>query len=208
MSHTHNSSQQTTAGSPWLTTRFKPLVGGLIVVDILLIVLAVVFAVNTFAGGPSQDPPAVATTEPQEDQDNPDEKDEDSTESDEPAEIDVEASGAKSFASPSGNISCTVSALGVECGIGTLENAPEPNVAGCEGYIGYVAQLNGTGVIRPCVPEEALPGAADSSAKFLEYGEKYGVNNFTCVSERTGMKCTDANTGRGFNIARAGITEF
>ena len=115
--------------------------------------------------------------------------------------------GTETVASPSGNITCEVSPSGAECGIASLASEPAP-VAGCDGAEGYVVTLTSEGVSVPCVSAEDRPAKADATIGILDYGQAVTVNNFTCDSTEAGMKCTDTSTGKGFTLARAGITEF
>lgn len=115
--------------------------------------------------------------------------------------------GTETVASPSGNITCEVSPSGAECGIAALAAEPAP-VGGCDGAQGYVVTLTSEGVSVPCVSSGDLPTKADATIDILDYGQTVTVNNFTCDSTEAGMKCTDTSTGKGFTLARAGITEF
>lgn len=204
MSRTQHTNFSADERSPWLTTRFKPLVTSLIAVDVLLVVVAIVVAVNVFGQG--ETPPPSPTAQPS--QSAPSDPVEQTSDDASAATEDLEVSGARKFASPSGNISCIISAVGAECGIAALNNPPSEGAGQCEGFVGYVVQLNASGVVVPCVERADLPGSANPNAEFLDYGDKIDINNFTCVSERSGMKCTDVNTGSGFSIARAGISQF
>ena len=112
---------------------------------------------------------------------------------------------AKQVASPTGNITCTVSPEGAECAIASLATEPEA-VDGCDGSVGYVVTLTNDGVQTPCVP--AVPGKADAAIPVLAYGAAESVNNFQCESTESGMRCSDTNTGQGFTLARAGVTRF
>lgn len=112
---------------------------------------------------------------------------------------------AKQVASPSGNITCTLSPEGAECAIASL--AAEPAAAdGCQGVSGYVVRLSTSGVSTPCVTDK--PGKASAAVPVLEYGDAVSVNNFECVSTEAGMKCSNTNTGQGFTLARAGVTRL
>ncbi|MEP7763278.1 hypothetical protein [Sanguibacter sp. 25GB23B1] len=115
--------------------------------------------------------------------------------------------GTESVASPSGNITCEVSPSGAECGIATLTSEPAP-ADDCDGVQGYVVSLTSEGVSLPCVSPDELPTAAGAAVEVLDYGQNITVNNFTCDSTESGMTCTDTSTGKGFTLARAGITEF
>ncbi|MBD8080597.1 hypothetical protein [Cellulosimicrobium arenosum] len=164
-----------------------------IVIDVLLVVGAVLFALS-LAGGDddpqgttqSSAPPSAAATD---------------DESAEPAEPTV----SETFASESRNITCEMTDLGVTCSIATLASQPAP-VDGCDGSIGFRATLDADGVDQPCVPASEQPGPADESVALLDYGTSKTVGDYTCDSEDTGMTCRDDTTGTGFVIARAGIS--
>jgi hypothetical protein len=165
-----------------------------IVLDVLLVVWAVWLGVSLGSdapeasgdGEPSASAPATApSAEP--------------TEGPEP--------GTEFVASPSGNISCEVSPSGAECGIATLAAEPAP-AEDCDGVQGYVVSLTSEGVSLPCLSPDELPAEAGATVEVLDYGQTITVNNFTCDSTESGMTCTDTSTGKGFTLARAGITEF
>lgn len=117
----------------------------------------------------------------------------------------AQGADSKQVASPSGNITCTLSPEGAECAIASLAEEPAA-VDGCEGSVGYVATLTPSGVQTPCMPDK--PAKADAAVPVLAYGAAETVNNFQCVSTEAGMRCSDTNTGKGFTLARAGVTRF
>lgn len=168
-----------------------------IVLDVLLVVWAIWLGVSMNGDGsdgssgaePSTSPSASASAAP----------------SAEPS--DGPEPGTETVASPSGNITCAVAPSGVECGIASLAAEPAP-AQGCDGTEGYVVTLTSEGVAVPCVTDEDRPGKADATVAVLDYGQNVTVNNFMCDSTEAGMKCTDTSTGKGFTLARAGITEF
>lgn len=185
--------------------KLNKIIAALVALDLVLVVGAVLMAVSVF--GTSQQTPsaeprsAVSGTSTE----NPGNSQNPITTTEDPIE---DATGADSFTTPTGNIICTVSSLGVQCGIAKLEKKPKANADGCEGYIGYVVELRPSGVTTPCVAEADLPGAASQAQEVLEYGDKKTVNNYECTSERTGMKCVDTTSSRGFTLARAGVKTF
>ncbi|WP_284294808.1 hypothetical protein [Luteimicrobium album] len=112
---------------------------------------------------------------------------------------------SEQFASPSRNISCTVTASEATCGIASLAKKPTP-VEGCDGTVGYVAKVAADGTVTtPCVPRGGKPKAAAKSVHVLDYGESVTVGKLACTSSETGVRCLDKSTGKGFTIARAGI---
>jgi hypothetical protein len=117
----------------------------------------------------------------------------------------VFAVNVETFATPSLNITCTISADGAACGIAELDQKPAPD-ASCGGASGYVAKVDPSGnVTQPCVPKKDQPKKAKGGVAILDYGAQKQAHGFTCVSDKSGMKCVADATGSGFSIARAGI---
>lgn len=112
------------------------------------------------------------------------------------------SSEPQSFASPTGNISCTMSVDGVTCSIAHTTVAP-PVVEGCTGTTGHVVMLNtADGVTTPCVDGPA-PVAASADTPVLQYGSEQTVGPYTCSSASNGMTCVVDETGTGFRVATA-----
>lgn len=195
--------------SPNKNSGLTAIIATLSVVDIALIITAIVLFMNVISGpAPSQASPksGSATTDSTDD---PNATEADPTQDDTVSPDDIrEVTGAETFATPTGNIMCTIASTGVTCSIAKLEKQPKENAGSCEGYVGYVVELRATGTTMPCVAKAELPGAAGSGTDVLNYDSEKTVNNFKCVSSRTGMKCEDTNTNRGFTLARAGIKTF
>ncbi len=102
------------------------------------------------------------------------------------------------FALPSGNIACEMSAAGVVCTIGSFTYAP-PQVTGCDAGAGHVVRLDADGFAFQCEDD----GVPDLGATVeLAYGERQTVGGYTCASGTDGVTCTDA-AGVGFRLARA-----
>ena len=165
-----------------------------ILVDVILVLAVVIVAFVTFRGPSSPSTPAATTT----------------TSSAAPTvagevPAPVERTGtARTFASPSGNITCTVDETGARCGIASLANDPAP-VEGCDGSVGHVYVVTPEGVPEvPCVSKDEKPAKAKKSVEVLDYGEVVREFGYTCMSEEAGVTCTDDTTGRGFTLARAG----
>ncbi len=116
----------------------------------------------------------------------------------------VVADGPASFASPSGNIACTMSADGATCTIANFTYAP-PVVAGCTGTVGHVIVLNADGVAVQCVDGPA-PAVAPAETPVLEYGHSSAVGPYTCTSATDGVTCVETASGTGFRLARASLT--
>ncbi|MFF1531373.1 DUF6636 domain-containing protein [Cellulomonas sp. NPDC058312] len=115
------------------------------------------------------------------------------------------AGDARSFASPSGNIACTMSADGVTCTIANKQ-FDVPAAEGCTGTTGHVIVLNESdGVTTPCV-EGAPPTVASADTPVLDYGRSQELGPYTCTSGTDGMSCVVAETGTGFRVATAALT--
>lgn len=170
-----------------------------IAIDVALVVAALIFAVNLL-GGPDEtpggnDPTGVASggTAPA---------------TDGPAAPEPWAvpAGSAVFAAPSGNITCYITDDEARCGIFKLNNQPAP-VDTCAGTVGYVATVDAQGNIGyPCIAADQQPQPAAADVQKLAYGQTTTVNGFTCSSADSGMTCVADATGRGFTIAKAGIT--
>lgn len=165
-----------------------------IALDVLLVIAAIVFAVNLLGSpdttlDPGGTPAAEGSASPQ---------------PEEGLETDGGA-GVETFAAPSRNITCTISADAAACGIAELDRKPAPD-ASCGGASGYVAKVDPTGnVTQPCVTKQDQPKKAKRDVAILNYGAEKKAHGFTCVSDESGMKCVADATGSGFSIARAGI---
>ena len=178
----------------------SPAIIAFIVLDVLLVIAAVALGMSMSSGdadaSPAAPSPSVSSS--------PAAGDKPSADPAPAPPVQVGADG-KQIASPSGNITCTLTPEGAECAIASL--AAEPAVVdGCEGVTGYVVTLTTAGVKTPCVPQ--TPSKATAAIPVLDYGDAIAVNNFECVSTEVGMKCSNTNTGQGFTLARAGITRF
>ncbi|AEG43849.1 hypothetical protein [Isoptericola variabilis] len=180
-----------------------------IAVDALLLIVAVVFAVQIFAGGggaPTDEAEAGAGAGAQATQ----EAGEDAQGTEDDAAADELPAGEvlAEFASPSRNITCQITTAGASCGIAELDQQPAP-VEGCDGTTGYVVAIDGEGrVSLPCVPSSDQPQKAGDGTSVLEYGQSVTEGDYTCSSAETGMSCTYDPSGRGFSLARAGIGTF
>ncbi|GIG35765.1 hypothetical protein [Cellulomonas pakistanensis] len=112
---------------------------------------------------------------------------------------------ATSFASPTGNIACTMSPDGVTCTIANKQY-DVPASAGCTGTTGHTIVLNeADGVTTPCV-EGPAPAPASADTPVLEYGQTQTVGPYTCTSGSDGMSCVVDETGDGFRVATAALT--
>lgn len=106
-----------------------------------------------------------------------------------------------SFTSPSGNIACNMhDASGVSCWI-SERNWEIEQPSGCkDADWGNVIDLGTTGIEWPCYTDFGF----DRDAPELPYGSSMVVGSYSCMSERTGVRCSDGR--EGFNLARAAVT--
>lgn len=112
--------------------------------------------------------------------------------------------GPASFRSPSGNINCTLSTPGGEnaarCEVVDHTWAAPPPPPDCHLNSGdrfYLTQ--GGSAVVGCYGQE-FPTAEQT----LGYGQSRSLGTITCVSEYTGMTCTDSSTGHYFRVSRDG----
>ncbi|WP_421740619.1 hypothetical protein [Cellulomonas sp.] len=165
-----------------------------VIVDVVLVVLGIVLAIAFFSGGGgggddvSDDGSTGATAS--------------STPSGGSSATSAEP---LAFASPTGNIACTMSVDGVTCTIASYTYAP-PVVAGCAEVTGHVLVLNADGVAFSCV-DGPPPAVAGDDVPVLEYGSSTSVGDYTCRSATDGVQCVDAS-GAGFQLARASWSEL
>lgn len=119
-----------------------------------------------------------------------------------------QAAATRTFTSPTRNVTCALSTDEARCGIADLNEKPAA-VDGCDGTVGYVVQVRSDGSVdAPCVPHDQQPDKASGGVKVLAYGKKLTAGNLVCESRTEGMRCTDTSSGKGFNLARAGIATF
>ncbi|GAA1396376.1 hypothetical protein GCM10009613_47510 [Pseudonocardia kongjuensis] len=97
------------------------------------------------------------------------------------------------FSSPSGNIACSIGAGEARCDVTSRDWTAE----GCTSDAGLVVG-GAAGARTSCDP---APGATGDAV--LDYGTHLTRGDLTCVSRRTGVECRDAGTGHGFTVARA-----
>jgi Family of unknown function (DUF6636) len=115
------------------------------------------------------------------------------------------AAGIVAFQTPSHNIGCIYLAPGqdspkpyLRCDIGGGLHPLPPRPKNCDLDWGYGFSMAGTGRARPfCAGDTArIP-----KARILAYGKTWRKGPFTCVSQRTGLRCTNASR-RGFFLSR------
>lgn len=112
------------------------------------------------------------------------------------------------FQSPSGNIHCVIwggEYAGARCDMMELTPSFSKAPADCDldwGASFAVDPLGDRGYLA-CVGDTV----ADPSGLLLDYDQEISIVGITCVSQKSGMTCTNA-LGHGFTIAKAKQTLF
>ena len=108
----------------------------------------------------------------------------------------------ETFASPSGNIECTIDADRARCVIASFDYTPPERPEDCQmDNWGSVVVANGEGAGFSCREAPASSGPA----RVLGYGESISASGMTCTSAEDGMTCTADDTGVGFTMRRASV---
>ena len=102
--------------------------------------------------------------------------------------VPMQTTSGGEFVSPTGNISCEVSAAKAYCQTGT----PARSVT-----------MDATGKYTTCTGQQCL-GNTGEGTPTLAYGTMTGVGPFNCESAAAGVTCTAAD--KGFRISTSGIT--
>jgi hypothetical protein len=109
------------------------------------------------------------------------------------------------FQTPSRNIGCVyVAPFAVKdrpylrCDIGGGLHPLPPRPRGCDLDWGYGYSMSDTGRARPFCAGDT---AKDPRAPVLGYGRTWRRGPFACVSQRSGLRCTN-RSGRGFFLSR------
>lgn len=111
--------------------------------------------------------------------------------------------GPEFFATPTGNIGCSVSPQGTRCDIAKRSWKPTPPPEPCELDYGNGISLGTDGAQFTCAGDTAL-GAPD----VLGYGERSQRGVFFCDSAEAGVTCSNLETGAGFFISRESYRTF
>ncbi|GAB2620212.1 hypothetical protein [Pseudactinotalea suaedae] len=108
------------------------------------------------------------------------------------------------FATPSGNIWCTIGDSAAVCQIDVIDYQP-PQIEGCADneLAGKIVQVSAEGAEYPC-PTENIPGAAAADRTVLDYDQTTAVGDYMCASSETGVTCTNLSAGHRFTITRYG----
>ena len=114
-------------------------------------------------------------------------------------------SGGARFATPSGNIACSMTTDEVRCDVLERTWQVPPAPAGCGLAYGGGAILSGTGAGElSCVGDTV----ADPGLATLAYGEAVQFGGVVCVSKETGLRCENPQTRHGFTVSRAAYELF
>lgn len=194
----------------------SPAVAALIAVNVVLVLTFFVLLASSLTRGggaeeaaPPPSPTEEATSLDAAPPDEPGEGDEvvegDVAESDEGD--DDGADTDRQFASPSGNIVCSITAEAAECTIAQLSEAGVVEDETCDGVVGHVVRVDSEGAERPCLTG-SLPDPATSGTPVLEYEDSVTEHGYTCNSSTAGILCRHDATGHGFSVARAGSSLF
>ena len=106
------------------------------------------------------------------------------------------------FQTPSGNIGCAIwpgNDSTLRCDMKELRQTYRDKPSDCEFSWGSAFEMSATGkgnVI--CFNDTAL----NADAPKLDYGKSLHVDNFNCVSEKTGLTCENG-AGHGFALSKA-----
>lgn len=112
------------------------------------------------------------------------------------------AATVESFASPSGNITCTIETERVRCEIANFDYTPataKPDDCDIDNWGGVVV-ANADGAGYSCSEAPEAP-----AAKTLDYGESITAYGMTCTSAETGMSCASDESGKGFTLSKAKV---
>ncbi len=110
------------------------------------------------------------------------------------------------FGSPSGNIACLADSDSVRCDIQERDWTPPPRPPDCASQTGY-----GQGIELEAHGKPAFVCAGDTTfggdARVLQYGDRDATTGYTCVSEKSGIRCENRDD-HGFVISRESYELF
>lgn len=106
----------------------------------------------------------------------------------------------QNFQTPSGNIACSLDSAGVACDISEYTYTPPPPPE-CAQHIAWGDRF----VLEPGKPA-AIHCHGDTvrvpGERTLNYGQTASAGTLSCVSEQSGVKCTDSSSGHYFEVSR------
>ncbi|MGO2860252.1 MAG: DUF6636 domain-containing protein [Brevibacterium sp.] len=141
---------------------------------------------ETTSSAPSQEPSGGLGSEPSSD----------------PTESSEAPVAEETFASPSGNIACTIDAERARCVIKDYDYSPPEKPDDCQlDEWGAIVVANNEGAGFSCVEAPSSNGPA----RVLGYGESITAQGMTCTSTEEGMTCKSDDSGIGFTVRRASV---
>lgn len=109
---------------------------------------------------------------------------------------------AEEFATPSGNIGCTIDQERARCVVKSFDYSPPDAPDTCEmEEWGSIVVANRDGAGFSCTPAD-FPDDAEP----LDYGQTITAHGMTCSSSEAGVSCRSDETGSAFSVARANAT--
>lgn len=101
------------------------------------------------------------------------------------------------FSSPSTNIGCQITDDGVRCDIEKRRYKPPRKPRGCDLDFGNALAVGEGEPDFVCAGDTVL-----GAPTLLAYGTATRVGDYGCQSRKTGMRCYNLRTGRGFLLSR------
>ncbi|WP_114855095.1 hypothetical protein [Brachybacterium sp. YJGR34] len=172
----------------------------------IVLLLAAVFAGRALLGGNEEAAPspttAATTEEPTDEATTPSEEPTTAEETTPPDPVSPAPEGAielRAIASPTGNITCSLSEDSVGCTLGSHDFSGSGS-ADCDDDAFSI----GVSESEARLACGSTYGGPD--AQTLEYGESAIYGDMACTSRSTGMTCWNTMTGKGFMVNRASYT--
>ena len=109
------------------------------------------------------------------------------------------------FSSPTKNIGCYVLPGAASCGISSYTWTLPPRPADCDADWGPGVSVGDDGEtgVGFCASDTVI-----GAERILAYGTGVQVGEMRCVSERSGMTCTDLGSRHGFTLSRTSYRVF
>jgi hypothetical protein len=116
------------------------------------------------------------------------------------AEAPARVVALETFQTPTGNIGCVIAAGSARCDILRRSWSPPPRPSTCPQIVNFGQGLT-VGAAAPAGFVCAGDTVRDPASGKLAYGTASQVGTLVCVSRRTGMTCSNRQTGHGFLIS-------